>query len=124
MPSGEIAYTITTAGKEPVQATVDFQAGDVLRNIPVAGLEYKTEYTLTINSITISSMSATTWETTELIKKTFGDGELTITFTSTVPTSINGVAAGAKANRKVVENGRVVIYKNGVKTMSSGVSIR
>lgn len=124
MPSGEIAYTITTAGKEPVQATVDFQPGDGLRNIPVAGLEYKTEYTLTINSITISSMSATTWETTELIKKTFGDGELTITFTSTVPTSINGVAAGAKANRKVVENGRVVIYKNGVKTMSSGVSIR
>ena len=124
MPSGEIAYTITTAGKEPVQATVDFQPGDGLRNIPVAGLEYKTEYTLTINSITISSMSTTTWETTELIKKTFGDGELTITFTSTVPTSINGVAAGAKANRKVVENGRVVIYKNGVKTMSSGVSIR
>lgn len=124
MPSGEIAYTITTAGKEPVQATVDFQPGDGLRNIPVAGLEYKTEYTLTINSITISSMSATTWETTELIKKTFGDGELTITFTSTVPTSINGVAAGAKANRKVVENGHVVIYKNGVKTMSSGVSIR
>lgn len=124
MPSGEIAYTITTAGKEPVQATVDFQPGDGLRNIPVAGLEYKTEYTLTINSITISSMSTTTWETTELIKKTFGDGELTITFTSTVPTSINGVAAGAKSNRKVVENGRVVIYKNGVKTMSSGVSIR
>lgn len=124
MPSGEIAYTITTAGKEPVQATVDFQPGDGLCNIPVAGLEYKTEYTLTINSITISSMSTTTWETTELIKKTFGDGELTITFTSTVPTSINGVAAGAKANRKVVENGRVVIYKNGVKTMSSGVSIR
>ena len=50
----------------------------------------------------------------------FDDVKLTVT----KPDGINGVAAGAKANRKVVENGRVVIYKNGVKTMSSGVSIR
>ena len=288
MPAGSISYTVTAEGKEPINGETDFDVDKDARNIYIAGLEYGTEYTIAINSLSVSYFDLETGESKVVFEQKFEAGELTATFTTnakpeepepiepdawyiadkfkvneyidgnridvatarfvadptnaengcievitndnaaetweaqlfivsdvefaagdvvslemkvradraqtsgtqlhknpgeyahwqavgdvnfttewtafagtvtidaswptgmktiafnlsevagqsnriyfddvkltvTKPDGINGVAAGAKANRKVVENGRVVIYKNGVKTMSSGVSIR
>lgn len=124
MASGWISYTVTAEGKEPITGGIDFNVAEDTRNIWIPGLDNNTDYTITINSVSVSYFDIETLETQVAFEKKFEAGELTATFNSGVPVGINGVAAGAKANRKVVENGRVVIYKNGVKTMSSGVSIR
>ena len=121
---GSISYTVTAEGKEPVQGTYDFNVANDAQNMWIPGLDNNTDYTITINSVSILSTDIETFENVVVFEKKFEDGELTATFNTGVPVGINGVAAGAKANRKVVENGRVVIYKNGVKTMSTGVSIR
>ena len=124
MASGWISYTVTAEGKEPITGGIDFNVAEDTRNIWIPGLDNNTDYTITINSVSVSYFDIETLETQVAFEKKFEAGELTATFNSGVPVGINGVAAGAKANRKVVENGHVVIYKNGVKTMSSGVSIR
>ena len=124
MASGWISYTVTAEGKEPVQGTYDFNVANDAQNMWIPGLDNNTDYTITINSVSVSYFDIETLETQVAFEKKFEAGKLTATFNTGVPVGINGVAAGAKANRKVVENGRVVIYKNGVKTMSSGVSIR
>lgn len=124
MASGWISYTVTAEGKEPINGEIDFDVDKDACNIPIPGLDNNTDYTITINSVSVSYFDIETLETQIAFEKKFEAGKLTATFNSGVPVGINGVAAGAKANRKVVENGRVVIYKNGVKTMSSGVSIR
>lgn len=124
MASGWISYTVTAEGKEPITGGIDFNVAEDTRNIWIPGLDNNTDYTITINSVSVSYFDIETLETQVAFEKKFEAGKLTATFNSGVPVGINGVAAGAKANRKVVENGRVVIYKNGVKTMSSGVSIR
>ena len=124
MASGWISYTVTAEGKEPITGGIDFNVAEDARNIWIPGLDNETDYTITINSVSVSYFDLETYETQVAFEKKFEAGELTASFNTGVPVGINGVAAGAKANRKVVENGRVVIYKNGVKTMSSGVSIR
>lgn len=123
-PAGWISYTVTAEGKEPINGEIDFDVDKDARNIPIPGLDNETDYTITINSVSVSYFDFDILDSKVVFEKKFEAGELTATFNSGVPVGINGVAAGAKANRKVVENGRVVIYKNGVKTMSSGVSIR
>ena len=88
-------------------------------------MEYGKTYTVTITSVSVSYFDLETFGDNVAYTKTFAEDELTATFTTNaIPVSIDGINAAAKSNRKVVENGRVVIYKNGVKTMSSGVSIR
>ena len=123
-PAGWISYTVTAEGKEPINGEIDFDVDKDARNIPIPGLDNETDYTITINSVSVSYFDFDILDSKVVFEKKFEAGELTATFNSGVPVGINGVAAGVKANRKVVENGRVVIYKNGVKTMSSGVSIR
>lgn len=124
MAAGSISYTVTAEGKEPVQDTYSFDVDKDAQNMWIPGLDNETDYTITINSVSVSYFDIETLETQVVFEKKFEAGELKASFNTGVPVGINGVAAGAKANRKVVENGRVVIYKNGVKTMSSGVSIR
>ena len=124
MASGTISYTVTAEGKEPINGETDFDVAKDARNIWIPGLDNNTDYTITINSVSVSYFDFDILDSKVVFEKKFEAGELTATFNSGVPVGINGVAAGAKANRKVVENGHVVIYKNGVKTMSSGVSIR
>ena len=126
MASGTISYTVTAEGKEPINGETDFDVAKDTRNIWIPGLDNETDYIITINSVSVSyfDLESESLESKVAFEKKFEAGKLTATFNSGVPVGINGVAAGAKANRKVVENGRVVIYKNGVKTMSSGVSIR
>lgn len=123
-PAGSISYTVTAEGKEPVQGTYDFDVDKDAQNMWIPGLDNETDYTVTINSVSVSYFDFDILDSKVVFEKKFEAGKLTATFNTGVPVGINGVAAGAKANRKVVENGRVVIYKNGVKTMSSGVSIR
>lgn len=82
MPSGEITYTITAEGKEPIQGSRDFDPTESSKTIYAEGLDYESEYTITINSLTISSTSVETWETSVLLSKTFEDGELSLTFTT------------------------------------------
>lgn len=50
----------------------------------------------------------------------FDDVKLTVT----KPDGINGVNAGAKANRKVRVNGQIMIIKNGQKSTVSGVTLK
>lgn len=123
-PAGWISYTVTAEGKEPINGGIDFDVDKDARNIWIPGLDNETDYTITINSVSVSYFDFDILDSKVVLEKKFEAGELTASFNTGVPVGINGVAAGAKANRKVVENGRVVIYKNGVKTMSSGVSIR
>ena len=127
-PEGWISYTVTAEGKEPINGEIDFNVAKDTRNIWIPGLDNETDYTVTINSVSVLyydfDFESESLETIVVFEKKFEAGELKASFNTGVPVGINGVAAGVKANRKVVENGRVVIYKNGVKTMSSGVSIR
>ncbi len=80
MASGELAYTVTAEGKEPITGTTDFDVDSESRNIYVKGLDYDTEYTLTVNSIKIADMDLETFESKDIYAKTYEDGELACTF--------------------------------------------
>lgn len=126
MASMSVTYKVTTNGEEILSET--FAGIDIAKetqNIWIKNMEYGKTYTVTITSVSVSYFDLETIGDNVVYTKTFAEDELTATFTTNaIPVSIDGINAAAKSNRKVVENGRVVIYKNGVKTMSSGVSIR
>lgn len=126
MASMSVTYKVTTNGEEILSET--FAGIDIAKetqNIWIKNMEYGKTYTVTITSVSVSYFDLETFGDNVAYTKTFAEDELTATFTTNaIPVSIDGINAAAKSNRKVVENGRVVIYKNGVKTMSSGVSIR
>ena len=126
MASMSVTYKVTANGEEILSET--FAGIDIAKetqNIWIKNMEYGKTYTVTITSVSVSYFDLETFGDNVAYTKTFAEDELTATFTTNaIPVSIDGINAAAKSNRKVVENGRVVIYKNGVKTMSSGVSIR
>lgn len=126
MASMSVTYKVTTNGEDILSET--FAGIDIAKetqNIWIKNMEYGKTYTVTITSVSVSYFDLETFGDNVAYTKTFAEDELTATFTTNaIPVSIDGINAAAKSNRKVVENGRVVIYKNGVKTMSSGVSIR
>lgn len=126
MASMSVTYKVTTNGEEILSETFEgIDTAKETQNIWIKNMEYGKTYTVTITSVSVSYFDLETLGNNVAYTKTFAEDELTATFTTNaVPVSIDGINAAAKANRKVVENGRVVIYKNGVKTMSSGVSIR
>lgn len=128
MASMSVTYKVTTNGEEILSETYEgIDIAKETQNIWIKNMEYGKTYTVTITSVSVSyfDLETETPGNNVAYTKTFAEDELTATFTTNaIPVSIDGINAAAKSNRKVVENGRVVIYKNGVKTMSSGVSIR
>lgn len=126
MASMSVTYKVTTNGEEILSETYEgIDIAKETQNIWIKNMEYGKTYTVTITSVSVSYFDLETFGNNVAYTKTFAEDELTATFTTNaIPVSIDGINAAAKSNRKVVENGRVVIYKNGVKTMSSGVSIR
>ncbi len=126
MASMSVTYKVTTNGEEILSETYEgIDIAKETQNIWIKNMEYGKTYTVTITSVSVSYFDLETFGDNVAYTKTFAEDELTATFTTNaIPVSIDGINAAAKSNRKVVENGRVVIYKNGVKTMSSGVSIR
>ena len=90
----------------------------------IPNLESTTDYTVTINSVSVSYYDLETDESKVVFEKQFQDGELAVSFNTGVPTAIEGVNAGAKANRKVRVNGQIMIIKNGQKSTVSGVTLK
>lgn len=82
IPSGSVSYTVTAEGKEPVTGTYDFDVAKDAQNIWISGLDYETDYTITINSVSILSTDIETWESVVVFEKTFEAGELTEAFTT------------------------------------------
>lgn len=82
IPSGSVSYTVTAEGKEPVQGTYDFDVDKDAQNIWISGLDYETDYTITINSVSILSTDIETFESVVVFEKTFEAGEFTEAFTT------------------------------------------
>lgn len=82
MPAGSISYTVTAEGKEPINGETDFDVDKDARNIYIAGLEYGTEYTIAINSLSVSYFDLETGESKVVFEQKFEAGELTATFTT------------------------------------------
>ena len=121
LPEGILTYTVTPEGGEAQEFETDIQLDVNERNIYIKDFDKDVErYTITIKSVRFHYIDIETFEYVDIA--TIPVENLSIVIEN--PVSVNGINAAAKSNRKVVENGRVVIYKNGVKTMSSGVSIR
>ena len=124
MASGSISYTVTAEGKEPVQGTYDFDVAKDAQNMWIPGLDNETDYTVTINSVSVSYFDLETFESKVVFEQMFQDGELTVSFNTGVPVGINGVAAGAESDRKVRVDGKIVIIKNGQRSTVSGVTLK
>ena len=82
MAAGSISYTVTAEGKEPINGETDFDVDKDARNIYIAGLEYGTEYTIAINSLSVSYFDLETGESKVVFEQKFEAGELTATFTT------------------------------------------
>lgn len=95
----------------------------------VGDVNFTTEWTAFAGTVTIDASWPTGMKTIafNLSEKAgqsnriyFDDVKLTVT----KPDGINGVNAGAKANRKVRVNGQIMIIKNGQKSTVSGVTLK
>lgn len=82
LAEGSVSYTVTAQGKEPVTGTYSFDVDKDAQNIWISGLDYETDYTITINSVSILSTDIETFEPVVVFEKTFEAGELTATFTT------------------------------------------
>lgn len=124
-PQGMVAYQVTDAEGSVVDENErDFDLILTSRNIYVKNLEAGKTYTLTVTKVYGAGLDMETWEPIE-IPATF-EGELpSVTFTVAEPaTSINGISTAVKANGKYLENGKVVIVRNGVKYNIGGSVIK
>jgi len=92
----------------------------------IDGLAENTTYTINITGVEVTDFDLATFESVVVFKQVIGlDGNplATATFTTGLPTGIEAAPAaedGVKPDGKYLENGKIVIYKNGNKYDASG----
>ena len=113
--TGEIVVSST---KNPVNVA------DGTLNIYISDLQPQTQYSITITGVSVTDFDLSTFESVDVFTETATLASQT--FTTGLPTGIANVEAAPaqKADGKYLENGQIVIYKNGVKYNAAGAVIR
>ncbi len=111
--------------EDPIEGTLE--DGAVVGNVP--NLAGTSNYTIVLDKVVVYDFSMETFDIIEVFSQESIDDTpiASFQFTTGVPTGINAVpeaAEGVKADGKYLEDGKIVIYKNGIKYNAAGALIR
>ena len=129
--NADFAYEVTDAAGEVVASGSKnpMNVSDGLVTIYIDNLAPNSTYTIKITGVEVTDFDMSTFESVVVFKQVVGlDGAplASATFTTGLPTGIAGVEAAedaVKADGKYLENGKIVIYKNGNKYDANGAII-
>ncbi|MBO5025036.1 MAG: hypothetical protein J6C86_02700 [Bacteroidaceae bacterium] len=118
---GTLVYTVASEGGDAMEFTTDFSLADEAVELLIPNLAYNTHYTVAVKSVSVSYKDAETEEPVLINEVSVED--IAVSFTTTID-AINGIHAETMKDGKYIENGKVVIIKNGAKFNIAGYRMK